>query len=100
MADPSSLSKQQLLDLIQEQTAKLAERDTQLSERDTQLFERDTQLFERDTQLAGQSQKLAQSKDIIKQLELKVDEKDRAYLHFGKNASRPRASVTSPILTS
>ena len=63
MTDPGSLSKQQLFDLIQEQTAKLA-----------------------------------QSKDIIKQLELKIDEKDRAYLKLWKErfAARSERYIADP----
>ena len=37
MIDPAKLSKQQLLDLVQEQVAKLEANQTQLADRETQL---------------------------------------------------------------
>ncbi len=65
MTDPGTLSKQQLLDLIQ-----------------------------------NQSKELAQSKDIVRQLEAKLDQQQKDYLKLWKELSRPGASVTSPIRTS
>ena len=83
MTDPETLSKQQLLDLIQEQMAKLAERDTQLSERDTQL--------------SGQSKELAKAKTSSSSSNSRSTRKIGPIYNSGKNASRPRASDTSPI---
>lgn len=49
MIDPAKLSKQQLLDLVQDQVAKLEANQTQLADRETQL--------------SAQSKELAQDKD-------------------------------------
>ena len=66
MIDPAKLSKQQLLDLVQDQVAKLEANQTQLADRETQL--------------SAQSKELAQDKDIIKQLAAKVEELKKDYL--------------------
>ena len=66
MIDPAKLSKQQLLDLVRDQVAKLEANQTQLADRETQL--------------SAQSKELAQDKDIIKQLAAKVEELKKDYL--------------------
>jgi transposase len=70
MTDPGELSKQQLLDLIQGQSK----------------------------ELAVTNRALAQSKDVIKQLEVKIDAKDRAYLKLWKErfAAKSERYIANP----
>jgi len=70
MTHPATLSKQQLLDLIEEQSHELATRDQQLATREKEL---------------------AQSKDIIRQLEESIKQKDKDYLKLWRERFEARS---------
>jgi hypothetical protein len=84
MIDPDTLSKQQLLDLIQDQASKLTDRETQLADRETQL--------------AANSKELAQSKDTVRQLEAKIDQQQKDYLKLWKErfAAKSERYIADP----
>jgi transposase len=77
MQDPSTFSKQQLLDL-------LAQRDQQLSTKDQLLSTKDKQLLIKD--------------DTVKQLEAKLDAKEKAYLKLWKErfAAKSERYIADP----
>ncbi|MGB7346607.1 MAG: IS66 family transposase [Pirellulaceae bacterium] len=66
MDNPNTLSKQQLLDLVQEQSKALAVRDQELAVRDQEL--------------SDNQREIARDKDIIRQLEEAIKQKDKDYL--------------------
>jgi transposase len=98
MIDPAKLSKQQLLDLVQDQASKLATGETQLADREIQLADRETQLADRETQLAEQSKALAQSHDIVRQLEAKISQQQKDYLKLWKErfAAKSERYIADP----
>jgi transposase len=77
MIEPGTLSKQQLLDLIQDQTSKLTARETQL---------------------AANSKELAQSKDTVRQLEAKIEQQQKDYLKLWKErfAAKSERYIANP----
>lgn len=74
MQDPATLSKQQLIDLM------------------------NSQLAVHQKELAVRDKELAQSQDIIKQLEIKIDLKDKAYLKLWKErfAAKSERYIADP----
>ena len=98
MQDPATLSNQQLIDLVDNQSVELAVRGKELAVRDKELACHKKELTVRDKELAVHKKELAQSQDMIKQLEFKIDQKDQEYLKLWKErfAAKSERYIADP----
>ena len=91
MQDVAVLSKEQLVELVGEQTSKLATQTNQLATKDEQLTTKDEQL-------TTQTKEVARRDDVIKQLEAKIEQLEKDYLKLWQErfAARSERYIDGP----
>ncbi len=93
MKDVSQLSREELQQLVLNQSQRLETQDQTLAEKDKALSSTTAKLTTRDQELASSQKELAQSKDIIRQHQEKIRQLEKDYLQlfrerFGQKSER------------